>query len=355
MKSKLMVGLCGLAAFLLASSAVPATAQDRQVVVSHSGGSYEKAMREFWFDPFEKATGIKVVSVATSDQEEGRAKVQAMVKSGNVTWDIFTEADAGGEAPDHLTTRADDLSDFCMQFKDRPDLMPGSCKAASVLFLSGATVIAYNKEHFPKGGPTTWKEFWDTTDFPGARGFQANASAYGQLTMALLAEGLPKDKLYPMDVDRAFKKLDELRPHVTQWYASGDQMVQGFRNGQFDAGVLYMTRVTALKNEGQPIGWSFNGALLFSDRFAVVKGAPHKAEALELLKFYLDSPEVQAKLCEALSAVPPSKDALKYMSAEARALMPTPDQLSEMVIPDPKWVVPNQQMLIDRWNTWIQK
>ncbi|MDX1017177.1 extracellular solute-binding protein [Sinorhizobium medicae] len=355
MKSKLMIGFYGLAALSLASSAVPATAQDRQVVISGSGGSYEKALREYWFDPFEKATGIKVVSVPTADNEEGRAKVEAMIKSGNVTWDIFTENDAGGEAPDHLMTRADDLSGFCMQFNDRSDLLPGSCKAASVLFASGATVIAYNKEHFRNGGPTTWKEFWDTEQFPGARGFQGGSQAYGQLTMALLADGVAKDKLYPMDVDRAFKKLDELRPNVEAWYTSGDQMVQGFRNGQFDAGVMYMTRVTALKNEGQPIGWSFNGALLFSDRYAVVKGAPHKAEALELFKFYLDSPEVQGKICEALSCVPPSKDALKYMSAETRALMPSPEQLSDMVIPDPKWVVANQQKLIDRWNTWIQQ
>lgn len=354
MKSKLIIGLYALAALSLPSSAIPATAQDRQVVFSHSGGSYEKALREFWFDPFEKATGIKVVSVSTSDNDEGRAKVQAMVKSGNVTWDIYTEDDAGVEASDHLT-RADDLSEFCMQFNDRPDLLPGSCKASSVLFASGGTVIAYNKKKFPNGGPSTWKEFWDTSNFPGARGFQADTSAYKQLTQALLADGVPSDKLYPMDVDRAFKKLDELRPHVTQWYTAGDQMVQGFRNGQFDAGVLYMSRVTALKNEGQPIGWSFNGAILLSDRFAVVKSAPHKAEALELLKFYLDSPEIQGKVCEALSAVPASKDALKYMSAEARAIMPSPEQISEMVIPDAKWVVPNQQMLVDRWNTWIQK
>ncbi|MER8370976.1 extracellular solute-binding protein [Mesorhizobium sp. M1378] len=356
MKSKLMIGLYGLAAFALASSAAPATAQDRQVVISGSGGSYEKAMREYWFDPFEKATGIKVVSVPTSDNDEGRAKVEAMIKSGNVTWDLFTEDDVGGEAPDHLMKRADDLSDFCTQFKDHSDLVPGSCKAPSVLFISGATLIAYNKEHFPKAGPTTWKELWDTKQFPGSRSMNASASAYVQLTVALLADGVPKDKLYPMDVDRAFKKLDELRPDIGLWWTAGDQSVQGFRNGQYDAGMMYMTRVRALKEEGQPIGWSYNGAILLSDRFAVVKGAPHKAEALELLKFYLDSPEVQGKICEALSCVPPSKDALKYMSEEARANMPSPEQISSgMVIPDPKWVSANQKMLIDRWNTWIQK
>ncbi|WP_051505842.1 ABC transporter substrate-binding protein [Mesorhizobium sp. WSM2561] len=355
MKINLMTGLCGLAAFLLASSAVPATAQDRQVVFSTSGGSYEKAIREYWLEPFEKATGIKVVVVPTGDSAEGRAKVEAMIKSGNVTWDIFTEGEIEAEAPDHLARRGDDLSDFCMQFKDYSDLVTDACKASSILFIRGATLIAYNKEHFPNGGPSTWKEFWDTKQFPGARSMGAGAEAYVQLTAALLADGVPRDKLYPMDVDRAFKKLHELRSDVGLWWTNGDQQVQGFRNGQYDAGVMYMTRTTALKNEGQPVAWSYNGAIMLGDRFAIVKGAPHKAEALELLKFYLDSPEIQGKICEALSCVPPSKDALNYMSAEARANMPSDEEISsEMVVPDPKWVNDNRPMLIDRWNAWIQ-
>ncbi|WFU51677.1 ABC transporter substrate-binding protein [Sinorhizobium terangae] len=355
MKTKLVIGLYALAALSLASSAAPARAQDRQVVVSGSGGSYEKAMREYWFDPFEKATGIKVVSVPTGSTEEGRAKVEAMIKSGNVTWDIFGEGEIEAEAPDHLT-RADDISDFCMQFKDRSDLVPGSCRASSISLLRGATLIVYNKERFPNGGPSTWKEFWDAKNFPGVRSFSASASARTQLTAALLADGVPTDKLYPMDVDRAFKKLDELRPDVGLWWTNGDQQVQGFRNGEYDAGVMYMTRVMALKNEGQPIAWSYNGAIMLGDRYAVVKGAPHKAEALELLKFYLDSPEIQGKICEALSCVPPSKDAVKYMTEQARATMPSDEEISsKMVVPDPKWINDNQQMLIDRWNSWIQK
>ncbi|MER9858824.1 MULTISPECIES: ABC transporter substrate-binding protein [unclassified Mesorhizobium] len=355
MKTKLMIGLYGLAALSLVSSAVPSLALDRQVVISASGGSYEKALRENWFNPFEKATGIKVEVVPTTDNLEGRAKVEAMVKSGNVTWDLFTEDDVGGEMPGHLTTRADDLSDFCGQFEDRKDLAPGSCKASSALFISGATLIAYNKDRFTNGGPTIWKELWDTKAFPGTRSMIASAEAYVQLTAALLADGVSRDKLYPMDVDRAFKKLEELRPNVGLWWTNGDQTVQGFRSGEYDVGIMYMTRTTALKKEGQPIGWSYNNAILLSDRFAVVKGAPHKAEALELLKFYLNSPEVQAKICEALSCLPPSKDALKFMSAEARERMPSEEQLSGMVVPDAKWISSNQQMLVDRWNNWIQK
>ena len=35
---------------------------------------------------------------------------------------------------------------------------------------------------------------------------------------ALVADGVPKDKLYPLDLDRAFKKLDEIKPHIKVWW-----------------------------------------------------------------------------------------------------------------------------------------
>ncbi|NJL18453.1 MAG: ATP-binding protein [Nitrospira sp.] len=48
--------------------------------------------------------------------------------------------------------------------------------------------------------------------FPGQRSVRKHP-IYA-LEMALIADGVPMDKLYPIDVDRAFKKLEELKPHV---------------------------------------------------------------------------------------------------------------------------------------------
>lgn len=174
--------------------------------------------------------------------------------------------------------------------------------------------------------------------------------------MALLADGVPVEDLHPMDVDRAFKKLDELRPNVGLWWTSGDQSIQGFRTAEYDAGFMWLTRAMALKNEGQPIAWSYDGALFVGDRYAVVKGAPHKAEALRMLKFFLDSSKIQGKICEALACTPPSTDGFQYMSAEARTNMPSAEQIkSKMVVPDAEWINANKTMLIDRWNAWMQK
>lgn len=32
--------------------------------------------------------------------------------------------------------------------------------------------------------------------------------------MALLADGVPAGKLYPLDIDRAFKKRETIRPNI---------------------------------------------------------------------------------------------------------------------------------------------
>ena len=36
-----------------------------------------------------------------------------------------------------------------------------------------------------------------------------------------MADGVAPDKLYPLDVDRAFKKLEEIKPNITVWWTSG--------------------------------------------------------------------------------------------------------------------------------------
>src|SRR5690348_15613420 len=48
------------------------------------GGEGQDAMKKAWADPFEAATGIKVLQDGPTDY----GKFKAMVESGNVTWDV---------------------------------------------------------------------------------------------------------------------------------------------------------------------------------------------------------------------------------------------------------------------------
>ena len=73
------------------------------------------------------------------------------------------------------------------------------------------TNLCYRRDKFPTGGPKSWVDFWDVKRFPGARGLCINDSPR-TLIFALLADDVPADRLYPLDVDRAFKKLDQIKP-----------------------------------------------------------------------------------------------------------------------------------------------
>lgn len=82
--------LCA-AAFITGGVPHPALASD-QVIIATTGGVYDTALRKWWFDPFTAKTGIKVVSVAATNAEM-RAKATAMVKTGNMTWDLYPDGE----------------------------------------------------------------------------------------------------------------------------------------------------------------------------------------------------------------------------------------------------------------------
>src|SRR5678815_1824073 len=46
------------------------------------------------------------------------------------------------------------------------------------------------------------------------------------LEFALLADGVAPDRLYPIAVDRAYRKLDQIKQHVAAWWKTGAQWAQ---------------------------------------------------------------------------------------------------------------------------------
>src|SRR2546430_2078577 len=79
----------------------PAYAQESITVASY-GGQYQDMQRKGLFEPFTRATGIKVVEVAGVSV----AKVKSMVMTKNVEWDAFISS-----AADFAQLIADNLID----------------------------------------------------------------------------------------------------------------------------------------------------------------------------------------------------------------------------------------------------
>jgi mannopine transport system substrate-binding protein len=331
-----------------------AAAAAEQIVVATTGGAYEKALREAWFDPFTAKTGIEVISVAGTNAEM-RAKAAAMVKTGNVSWDLYLQGEIQAASDQHLLY-AENLTEFCKDFSARPDLETDACTAGGIRLVSNVTLLAYKSDDFAGAVPQTWADMWDLKTFPGGRSFPNFNDPWRVMAAALVADGVSRDHLFPLDIDRALAKLEKIRPAVALWWKTGDQSMQGFRNGEYVIGQIWLTRAKALKSEGLPIAWSHAASFLVGDRIALIKNAPHRENALKLAEYWLNTPAAQAKVCEALSCKPPSGEAVKLMSPKARADMPSvTDVQSSAVIPDAKWINDNAALLLERWNAWIQQ
>ena len=338
----------------LALTSAAAAQSSGEVVVATTGGAYERALKEIWFEPFTNATGIKVTTVTATDAEQ-RTRAQAMASTGRVTWDIINNVDIIAESAQNRSfTR--DLTAFCNQFEARRDLVEKSCNPAGVRISSNATLLAFNTQRFKTGAPATWGDFWDTTRFPGPRALPSFNDPWRLFAAALLADGVPADKLFPLDIDRALKKLDTIKPQIQLWWRTGDQSQQGFRNAEYVMGMIWGTRASALRAEGQPVGTSYDGAFLLADTMQILRDGPNPAGAEVLLKFYLEHPEVQAQLAERLNVTPPSLDAIAKMSDASRANIPnSPEAFKGIVKHDSVWIAANQAKMLEAWNAWIQQ
>ncbi|MGY4501853.1 mannopine transport system substrate-binding protein [Bradyrhizobium sp. GM24.11] len=331
-----------------------AVAQSGEVVVATTGGVYDRTLKEVWFEPFTTATGIKVSTVTATDSEQ-RARAQAMANAGQVTWDIINNVDIIAESVQNRSF-ARDLSAFCEQFRERKDLLDKTCNPAEVRITFNATLLAFNAARFSGAKPQTWADFWNIARFPGPRALPSFNDPWRVFAAALLADGVPADKLFPLDIDRALKKLAQIKPQIQFWWRTGDQSQQGFRNGEYVIGMIWGTRASALKAEGQPVQIAYDGAFMLADTMQVLRNGPNSAGAEALLKFYLDNPMVQAKLAERLNITPPSLDAVAMMSEAARANIPSSSEAFQAIVKhDSAWIAANQARMLDAWNAWIQQ
>ncbi|BCG04050.1 dehydrogenase (plasmid) [Paraburkholderia sp. PGU19] len=323
-----------------------ARAQTKQIVVSDPGGPYTSAYREAFYDPFEKATGIKVVSVARESQPV--AQFAAMVQTKNYVWDVTT-----------LTLSADIpyleakglLEPIGLKASDYPDIMPEAITPNWLGVDVYSTVLAYRADKFKDNGPKSWADFWDVKKFPGRRCLRR--SPLDTLEQALLADGVPLDKLYPLDVDRAFKSLDRIKPHINIWWTSGAQAMQAIQSGDVDMISTWNGRAQAAKDSGAPVTIVWNQGLYSIEGWGIPKGTPHADAAKQFVRFCADAKR-QAGLTRTLAYGPTNKKSFETISKERATLLPTAsDNIKDMKLPSPQWWEENRQKVTERFNSWI--
>ncbi|RDD62561.1 ABC transporter substrate-binding protein [Ferruginivarius sediminum] len=323
-----------------------ATARDLTVV--SWGGSYQDAQREVYFEPFKEATGT---SLLEDSYNGGLAKIRSMVQTGTVTWDVVQV-----EAPELIRGCQQGLFEFIPWDKmgDRGNFIDGAATDCGVGTIVWAVALAYNTENVD-GTPAGWADFWDVEKFPGKRGLRKGAKF--NLEIALMADGVPADRVYEVlatdeGVDRAFNKLDELKPHM-QWWEAGAQPPEWLASGDVVMSSAYNGRITAAQKEGQPFKIAWDGQVYAIDSWVIVRGSPKMDEAVEFIR-YASQPENQAGLPKAIPYGPTHVAAIEEVPEDVRPDLPTaPQNLENALRNDTEFWIDREESLDERFNSWI--
>jgi len=331
-----------LSASLLTLACQAAQAADSLNFVSW-GGTTQDAQKEAWAVPFTKATDIKVVQDGPTDY----GKLKAMVESGNVQWDVVdVEADFALRAASEGLLEP---LDFTQIKRDKIDPRFVSDHGVGSFFFS--FVLGYNEGKLGANKPVDWTALFDTKTYPGKRALYKWPSP-GVLELALLADGVAPDKLYPLDLDRAFKKLDTTKKDSV-WWGGGAQSQQLRASGEASLGQFWNGRVYALQQDGAPVGVSWKQNLVMADFLVIPKGAKNKDAAMKFLA-NASSAEGQAEFANKTAYAPVNVDSVAKLDKDLAPNLPTAYAQDQVTLDFAYWAK-NGQAIAARWNEWLVK
>ena len=315
----------------------------KEVVVCSWGGTYQKALRKAYFDPFEKETGIKVIDASAPEV----AKVKAQVDSKNPEWDVIE----AGTRWYYVLVNQGFVQPLDLKKLDTAPLLPEAVLSHGIGHNVVGMTLAYNTKQFAGDHPNSWADFWNVKKYPGARSLGAEVTF--ALEFALLADGVSAEKLYPIDVDRAFRKLGEIKPHVKVWWKHGDQPIQLLSQGEVVMAPAWNGRVLAAQDKGLPIGLTWNQGAFQPSYWYVLKGARRPEEALRFIDFTI-RPRPQADLALEIPYGPTNRNALELVPLAQRKRLPSYAENIKVMWPlNGEWLGKHYDEVNDRWQKFL--
>jgi putative spermidine/putrescine transport system substrate-binding protein len=349
MKPRTISAIIGCAALCLAGAAQSALARDLTVV--SWGGNYQDAQKKIYFEPFSKLSGKPLLD---ESWDGGIGVLAAKVKAGTPNWDAV-QVEAEELAIGCADGMFEKLDPAKLGGKDK--FLEGAVNECGVGAIVWTTGISYDGDRL-KTPPASWADFWDVAKIPGKRALRKGPKY--SLEFALLADGVSKADVYkvlrtPEGVERAFKKLDQLKPNIV-WWESGAQPLALLASGEVAMTSAYNGRISGInKAEKKNFKFVWNGGIYALDSWVVLKGAENKDAAFDFIAF-TSKPENQVKLPDYIAYGLPNKEAASKVPAELQKDLPTaPDNLAQQAALDTEFWVDNVEALTTRFNAWLAK
>jgi putative spermidine/putrescine transport system substrate-binding protein len=328
-----------------------ADAQAQSIQTMGWGGAWKDAQQKAYFDPFTKKTGIAVKYIAPYEF----AKVRAMHEAGRMELDVLEPG--GPDTPRAIKMGMVQKLDWSVI--DKSALTPNQLKYGDygISSITLSTCLVYNKKKWPGDNhPKSWADFWDVKKFPGPRSLQRRC--YPTLEYALMADGVPADtrKIYPLDVDRAFKSLDRVKPHITVWWTTGSQQQQLIQDQEVDLIAMWNGRATDSIGNGAPYEIVWNQAAYNGDveAWVVMKGAPNPKGAMRFMDV-AGRAEPQATFARALFYGPTNQKAYEFIEKKVAQELPSYEPNAKVsLLMNFDWWLDRIDPLTAQFEKWLQ-
>lgn len=341
-----------LAAALAVALSTQVSIAEEIITYAGSGGGLAQVMKGVYDDPFTAETGITVNALATTDRASA---IKAMVVAGKVTWDV-----AELNPVDYATASLSGwLAPLDWSKIDPNDVLPDEAKLADAgVAATYSTVMAVRTDKLPEGKQmTSWADFWNVEAFPGGRALQNQP--IDNLEFALIADGVSPKEVYNVlatkeGQDRAFAKLDEIKPHITAWWTAGAQPVQMLSDNEVAYTSAWNGRITKLAGEGVPVIINWNGGGMKPSYVAILKGSEKMEAGHKYISFMLTDAKRAAQFASMVPYPGLVKDLYEHIDPAKGASMPThPDNVAGQFVTDAVFWGKNLSALKERWEDWI--
>ena len=245
-------------------------------------------------DNFTKNTGVKINMAIFGSNEEMLAKLQA----GSTGWDVFVPTNYTISTykkldliePIDLTM----LPNYDASTQEARFLEPGTIDGVVYAVPKdwGTTGFAINTKNVTQN-PASWKEFWDLTQGPLSGRVMVHDYQLTTIGNALKSFGYSFNSNDEKELADAEKLMLAAKPHL---FGINSDYQPSMRNGDAWMTVCWTGDATQMHRDIPEIQYVIGkeGGEIWSDFYAVPKGAPNREAAYALIDFLL-TPEINAK------------------------------------------------------------
>lgn len=326
-----------------------AQAQPQPVTLFVFGGAWRRSLVEAAGNPFTQQTGVPV----RYQEPYNWAKLRAMHEAKAQQIDCVSVQ--GTEVI--LAHRMNMTTPLDWRVIDRSALDPRQLTRPNAIgCYSLSMVVCYNTKTWPgTQHPNSWADFWNVEKFPGRRALRRDAT--WTVEAALLADGVKESEFYPLDVDRAFKSLDRIKPHVKVWWKDNSQAQALVEQQEVDLVAMMDGRATDTivgNNVPYEVVWNQQISSAGGQGWIVPTGCPNPEGGMRFLSV-LARPETWATFARLLYYAPLNPKAYDFIDpALAKRLSSYPDNEKTAHLVNYEWWADNLAVVQRRFERWLQ-